>query len=160
VSWGGLFAWLPRIKSELATRGWVPSEDFDPLMAAATLVPGPSFIALAGLVGHKVRGALGSLVAMVSLMLPPTVLVAGALILLSAGLNSGPLVPITRMVTVAMAGVMVGNAWKIMRGAPVRIAGVLLLIATAIAIFTGVSVMVAVIGALLIGRWLLGGERA
>ena len=159
VSWGGLYAILPRIKAEVARREWLAAEEFDPLMAAATLVPGPSFVSLAGLIGYRTRGSIGSLVAMLALMLPPTLLVATALIFLSAGLNSGPLVPITRMVTVAMAGVLLGNAWRIARAAPLRTWGVLLLAAVGAAVLAGVSVVVAVIGALLAGRWLLGGER-
>ncbi|MGE5673738.1 MAG: chromate transporter [Mycobacterium leprae] len=161
VSWGGLYAVLPKIKAQLAEREWVSSVEFDTIMAAATLVPGPSFVSLSGLVGYKVRGAAGSLVAMISLMLPPTILVAGALIFLISGDNgTGPLAAVTRIVTIAMAGVILGNAWKIMRGAKLHWAGVLLLVGVGAAIMAGFSVMWSVIIALVIGRFLIGGAKA
>jgi chromate transporter len=160
VSWGGMYAILPRVKTEVSERGWMPAEDFGPLMAAATLVPGPSFVSMAGLIGYRTRGAVGSLVAMISLLIPPTVLVSGALIFLASGPAMGALAPAIRLVTVAMAGVLLGNAWKLMSAAPMRAMGLLLFVATGAAVLAGLSVVWTVIIALLAGRLLLGGERA
>jgi chromate transporter len=160
TAFGGLYAMLPRLQSDLEERGWVSREDFDTIMAAATLVPGPSFVALGGLVGYRLRGAVGSLVSMTALLLPSTVLVAAAITFMSQDTASGPMATITRLVTVAMGGVLLGNAWTIMRSARLRWAGLLLLLATGGAILAGVSVMGATIAALIVGRFLIGGKPA
>lgn len=157
ASWGGMYVVLPKIKSEVNRRGWVGEADFDSVMAAATLVPGPTFVSLAGLIGHRARGAAGSLVAMLALMLLPTFLVASALIFLSDDLLNGPLAPLTRMITVVMGGVVLGNAYRIMRGAPWGWRGLALLLATGAAIMAGWTVAGVVVVALFFGRWLLGG---
>lgn len=160
LSWGGFYAWLPRIKEDLDARGWVPAEEFDPIMAAAALVPGPTFVSLAGLVGYRALGLAGSLVSMLALMLPPTMLVAGALIFLSPAILSGPLGPLTRMVTLGMAGVVIGNAWNMMRSAAFRPVGLLLLLATGAGILLGLPVVWVVIAALVAGRLVMGGAEA
>lgn len=160
VSWGGMYTILPRVKAELAEKGWLTAGEFDAMMAVATLVPGPTFVALAGLIGHRIRGALGSLIAMVALMVPPAAVVAAAMMLLSERLTSGPLAPVIRMVTIAMAGVILGNAWRLAREAPFRWIGLLLAVGTAVAMFFGLPVVWIVVAAVVAGRFLLGGERA
>lgn len=156
LSWGGLYAMLPRLEADMEGRGWLSRERFAEAVAASTLVPGPSFLSLAGLTGYQLGGVSGAAVSLIALMLPPTILVVTAMLWVTPEMLAGPLAPMTRGLTVAVTGVLLGNAYKLAAKAPRRAwRGPLLLALTTGAILLGVPVPVAIFGGVLLGALLL-----
>lgn len=156
ISWGGLWAMIPKMESELLHRGWLSRERFQAAMAASTLIPGPTFLALAGLTGYQLRGAVGAAVSLLALMLPPTILVVFAMLWVKPEMLSGPLAPVTRGLTVAVIGVLLGNAYRMAAGEPRKVwRGPLILLLTTGAILAGAPVALTVVGAILLGSLLL-----
>lgn len=70
---GGLSAWVYR--EVVARKGWLKETEFLGALTLCQILPGSNVVNLAVYVGRRLRGAAGSLVAVLSLLLPPVVLV-------------------------------------------------------------------------------------
>ncbi len=161
ISWGGMYAMLPRMEEDFATHGWLTREQFQEAMAVSTLVPGPTFVSLAGLTGYGLAGASGAAISIIAVMLPPTILVTAAMLLVTPDLLSGPLAPITRSLSVAVAGVLLGNAWRMaVRARRSAWRGPLVLTLTTGAILLGLPVALTVVGGILVSALLMRGVAA
>ena len=74
--WIGLFSFggglLPWIQREIVTlRGWMKDEEFLPGVALAQILPGVNSTNLAVFVGQRLRGAPGSVVAVIGMLTGP-----------------------------------------------------------------------------------------
>ena len=74
LTFGGLSPLLPEVRRYVVdTKGWLTPVDFMQLFAVAQAAPGPNVL-IASLIGYRVAGLGGSLVALVSLCLPAAAL--------------------------------------------------------------------------------------
>lgn len=70
---GGLSAWLYR---EVVTqRDWLDDREFLSAMTLGQILPGTNVVNLAVYVGYRMRGAPGSVVAVVALLAPPMIVI-------------------------------------------------------------------------------------
>lgn len=75
-TWGGGYAMLPLIKSEVTEKKkWITPEDFIDRIAVAQSVPGAMAINTAASVGSKVSGDLGLIVAVLAAILPSLIII-------------------------------------------------------------------------------------
>lgn len=160
TTFGGMWAAARKLEAELVGRlGWLTAEEQRALMIASTLIPAPKFLSFGGLVGFRLGGWAGSLVALLALLAP------GALVVLLGaawltpevlGTASGPL---QRAVALAVVGLLLGNAFRQVSGAGVRgrrrVLGIALGAAVAVAAVGGVSLILAAGLGLAIGAVLL-----
>jgi len=73
---GGGYAMLSLIQSEVVDSGWITSQMFTDIVAISQMTPGPIGINSATYIGYVVTGSvLGSIVATVTVVLPPFLLV-------------------------------------------------------------------------------------
>lgn len=72
---GGVSGWMQR--EIVRQRGWMRDRPFVAGVALAQVVPGASAVNLAVFIGGSLRGAVGALVALVAVLLPPFVLIVG-----------------------------------------------------------------------------------
>jgi chromate transporter len=70
---GGVLAWSRRMLVE--QRGWMTAEDFNDAYALCQFLPGPNVVNLSVVFGRRIRGPLGSAVALVGLIGPPFIIV-------------------------------------------------------------------------------------
>jgi chromate transporter len=70
---GGVLAWSRRMLVE--ERRWMTPEEFNDAYALCQFLPGPNVVNLSVVFGRRIRGALGSAVALLGLMTPPFVIV-------------------------------------------------------------------------------------
>jgi chromate transporter len=109
-SWGGGTATIFVMHRELVRRGWISSAQFTLDFGLSRLVPGINLLAVAVILGYRLNGALGSIVSLLGLMLPAS-LVTLALTLGFAELTANPMggavvrgaVPVTAALTFALA---------------------------------------------------------
>ena len=74
LTFGGLSPLLPEVQRYIVgTKGWLTPTDFVHLFAVAQAAPGPNVL-IASLIGYRVAGLAGSLIALVALCLPAAVL--------------------------------------------------------------------------------------
>ncbi|MDR7541236.1 MAG: chromate transporter, partial [Armatimonadota bacterium] len=122
----------------------------------------PRFIGLAGLVGYQLRGWWGSVLAVLSLLLPSALMVLAVVVLASRGPLPPVLAWVQRSVSVAVVGVLLGNAWHLVSQPSLssrrRLAGVVLAAAVGWAVHRGVPLVAAAVVGLLAGWALLRGE--
>src|SRR5437016_10308161 len=71
---GGVLAWSRRMLVE--QRKWMTAEEFNHAYALCQFLPGPNVVNLSVVFGRRIRGALGSLVALAGLIGPPFVIVS------------------------------------------------------------------------------------
>lgn len=73
---GGGYAMLSLIENELVGSGWITSQVFTDIVAISQMTPGPIGINSATYIGYAVTGSvLGSIVATITVVLPPFILV-------------------------------------------------------------------------------------
>jgi|EndMetStandDraft_8_1072994.scaffolds.fasta_scaffold43492_1 chromate transporter len=70
---GGVLAWSRRMLVE--QRRWMTADEFNEAYALCQFLPGPNVVNLSVVFGRQIRGALGSVVALVGLIGPPFVIV-------------------------------------------------------------------------------------
>ncbi len=74
-SFGGGYAMIPLIQSEIQQHGWLTAAQFADIVAIAEMTPGPIAINSATYVGYMVAGIAGSLMATAGVTLPSLLLV-------------------------------------------------------------------------------------
>ncbi len=162
--YGGMWGGVRELERELVhRRRWLSVEELRLRLVLSTLMPSPRFIGLAGLVGFQLRGWWGSVVAVLSLLLPSSLMVLAVVMAASHRTLPAALETVQRWVSVAVVGVLLGNAWRHAAEQSTtgrrRAAGVLLSTVVAVSVHQGVPLAVAAVGGLLVGWWLLGGGR-
>lgn len=154
--WGG----VRELEQEFVQRRrWLSPEQLRVWLVLSTLMPAPRFIGLAGLVGFQLRGWWGSVMAVLSLLLPSSLMVLAVVMVASHRMLPVALETVQRWVSVAVVGVLMGNAWRhaAERSIPRqrRVVGVLLGAGVAVSVHHGVPLVLAAAGGLLVGWWLL-----
>ena len=75
-TFGGGYAMIPLIKSELITkRNWISEEEMVEILAIAEATPGPQAVNMATYLGYKRKGVLGSLFATLGVVLPSFIII-------------------------------------------------------------------------------------
>ena len=90
-AFGGGYANLPIIQSELLSRGWCTIEQFADIVAIAQMTPGPVVINTATYVGKTLAGVPGGIVATLG-FITPAVVITVAICLLSRKFAAVPLI--------------------------------------------------------------------
>jgi len=157
--WGG----ARELERELVGhRGWLSPEELRLRLVLSTLMPSPRFIGLAGLVGYQLKGWWGSVLAVLSLLLPSALMVLAVVVLATRGPLPPVLAWVQRSVSVAVVGVLLGNAWHLLSRSSLsprrRLAGVALAAVVGWAVHGGVPLIAAALAGLLVGWVLLRGE--
>lgn len=160
TTFGGMWAATDKLERDLVDRtGWMSREELRTSFVLATLIPAPRFLGLGGLVGFRVGGWAGSFLGALGLLLPASLLVVGGAVLVGPELLDGPLEPMTRAVSIAIVGVLFGNAYRQLRSEKGtrrhRQLGVGLAAAILGAVVLGAPLVVAAVVAFVLGALLL-----
>ena len=163
TTFGGMWAATGKLERDLVDRtGYVPKEQLRASFVLATLIPAPHFLGLGGLVGFRVGGWLGSFVASLGLLLPASMLVVAGAALVGPGMLAGPLGPMIRAVSIAIVGILFGNAYRQVRGEKGsrrhRQIGVALSAAILMSVVLGVPLVVSAVVGFVVGALLLRPE--
>jgi len=162
TAWGGPYAALPRVETELIRRrGWITEDELHELIAVAAIVPGPTFAVLAGLIGYRLRGAIGSAVSIVGLITPSAAVVILIATVASAEALAGPLAPLQRAVAVSVLGITVGSSWRLYSAKMARSSretlfwGSVVTVAVIASLGIGLPALGVTLGGLVVGMWLV-----
>jgi chromate transporter len=164
TTFGGMWAATQVIEAELVHRKkWLQTDDVQFLMLAANLIPAPRFLGFGGLVGYRLRGWPGGVVAVLSLVAPGGLLVLAAVAFISPDLLAGQLAPLRRALSVAVVGLLFGNAYQQLKTAKVsrgtRAIGVGLGLLVAGATVAGIPLLVTAIAGFAVGAVLIRAGR-
>jgi len=162
--YGGMWGGARELERELVDRRrWLSREDLQLRLVLSTLMPSPRFIGLAGLVGFQLRGWWGSVLAVLSLLLPSALMVLAVVSVATHTTLPREVDTVQRLVSVAVVGILVGNAWRLAADQPVRggrrLTGVLLGGAVALAVHRGLPLAAVALGGLAAGWLLFRGTR-
>jgi chromate transporter len=75
VSFGGGYAMIPLIQTEMDSHHWLNMKQFTDMIAVSAMAPGPIASNTATIVGYKLDGLLGATVACVGVTLPSLLLI-------------------------------------------------------------------------------------
>jgi chromate transporter len=164
TSFGGMWGAMKQLEDQLVDRKrWLDAPHLQSLMVAATVIPAPKFLSFGGLTGFHLRGWSGSLVAILALVAPGALMVLAGAMLLNPAVLGAPLVPIQRAVSIAVVGLLLGNAWHQIRGAKIagrkKLTGIALAVAVAGASIAGVPLLLAALAGFAIGALLLRADK-
>ncbi|WP_040204092.1 chromate transporter [Neobacillus jeddahensis] len=76
VSFGGGYAMIPLIETEVTKYGWMTAEKLTNVIAIAGMSPGPIATNSAILIGYSTAGIMGAIVSAIGMLLPSMILVA------------------------------------------------------------------------------------
>ena len=160
TTFGGMWAATDKLERDLVDRtGWLSREELRASFVLATLIPAPRFLGLGGLVGHRVGGWLGAFLGSLGLLLPASLLVLTGAVLVGPELLDGPLEPMTRALSIAIVGVLLGNAYRKVSGENgtrrQRRTGVLLAASILLSVVLGVPLVLAAVAGVVLGALLL-----
>lgn len=158
---GGMLAGTQKLEQELVHRtGWLTEEELQAMIITATLIPSPKFIGLAGQVGYRLNGWKGSVVSVLALLLPGSLMVLLAAMLLTPDLLAGPLHPLQRAVGVAVVGLLFGNAYLQLQSAKFKgrdkAVGFIIALAVTAVSMAGVPLLIAATAGFAAGMYLIG----
>ena len=163
TTFGGMWAATEKLERDLVERtGWMTKEELRASFVLATLIPAPRFLGLGGLVGFRVNGWLGAFFGSLGLILPASLLVLACTALVGPELLSGALAPLTRAVSIAIVGVLFGNAYRQVRGEKgsrtSRQIGIALTAGIFASVVLGVPLMLSAVAGFVLGALLLRPE--
>ena len=163
TTFGGMWAATDKLERGLVDRtGWLAKEELRASFVLATLIPAPRFLGLGGLVGFRVGGWPGAFLGSLGLILPASLLVLAGAVLVGPELLAGPLGPMTRAVSIAIVGVLFGNAYRQVRsekgGRRHRQVGVTLSTGIFGSVVLGVPLVVSAVAGFVVGALLLRPE--
>lgn len=75
ITFGGGIAMLPIIKRVAIRHQWIVESDWDEVVTLSQLAPGAIAVNCANLIGYRVKGRLGSVVAMLGMVIPPMIII-------------------------------------------------------------------------------------
>ena len=70
-AFGGGYAMIPLIQSEILGQGWLSAQEFANIVAVSQMTPGPIAINAATFVGYRICGLGGATVATLGVIIPP-----------------------------------------------------------------------------------------
>ena len=160
TTFGGMWAATRKLEKDLVDKaGYLTADELRTSFLLATLIPSPKFLSLGGLVGFRVGGWVGSLAAVTSLLLPPSVLIVAAAFVLSPDLLDGPLAPLTRSISIAVVGLLFANALMQLKGSRLRrrqrVVGTVLSLTLFGSIAAGVPLIAGAVGGFVLGALLI-----
>ncbi len=159
---GGGYAMLSLIQSEVVASGWISDQTFTDIVAISQMTPGPIGINSATYIGYVVSGSVwGSLVATLAVVLPPFVLVLAAGHLLARHRNSavvqGVFTGLRPVVVglIAAAALLLCNSENFGTLASERcITCTICAVSLALSLFTRIHPIVVIVASGLAGLWL------
>ncbi|MEP6572482.1 MAG: chromate efflux transporter [Gemmatimonadota bacterium] len=152
IGFGGPAAHLALMEEEaIRRRGWVSQEEFVDLLGLTNLIPGPNSTEMAMHLGHRRAGAAGLVVAGLAFILPAVVITAG-LAWLYVRYGARPeVIPFTAGIRPALVAVVITATWRLgkvaSKGWNLVVIGTLVLVSS----LAGVSEILALLGAGLLG---------
>lgn len=164
TTFGGMWAATRKLEANLVDRRrWLTTEEQQALMVASTLIPAPKFLSFGGLVGFRLRGWAGSLIALLALLAPGALVVLLGAMLLSPEVIGPAIVPLQRAVGVAIVGLLLGNAFRQVVGSKAkgrgRAVGIGLGTGVAVMTMAGISMFIAAVLGLVLGALLLSSKE-
>jgi chromate transporter len=152
VAIGGINAILPEVhRVVVEVEGWMSSAEFAELFALAQLAPGPNAMVIA-LIGWKVAGIAGALVATVAICGPSSLLCYSALHWWDRLRASPRRAIVARALAPVAIGLILASGYTLARGADrTVVAGALTLAAACALAFTRINPVWVLAGAALIG---------
>ncbi len=160
TTFGGMWAATEKLERDLVDRtGWLPKEELRASFVLATLIPAPRFLGLGGLVGFRVGAWPGAFLGTLGLILPASLLVVVAAVLVGPDLLAGPLGPMTRAISIAIVGVLFASAYRQVRAEKGsqrhRRLGVTLTMAIFGSVVIGVPLVISAVAGFVVGALLL-----
>jgi len=75
ITFGGGIAMLPLIKRIAIRHQWIVESEWEEVITLSQLAPGAIAVNCANLIGYRVKGRLGSVIAMLGMVIPPMLII-------------------------------------------------------------------------------------
>ena len=75
ITFGGGIAMLPIIKNIAVRHQWIKESEWEEVVTLSQLAPGAIAVNCANFIGYRVKGRIGSVIAMLGMVIPPMVII-------------------------------------------------------------------------------------
>jgi chromate transporter len=75
ITFGGGIAMLPIIKNIAVLHQWIKESEWEEVVTLSQLAPGAIAVNCANFIGYRVKGRIGSVIAMLGMVIPPMVII-------------------------------------------------------------------------------------
>lgn len=75
ITFGGGIAMLPIIKNIAVRHQWIKESEWEEVVTLSQLAPGAIAVNCANFIGYRVKGRIGSVIAMIGMVIPPMVII-------------------------------------------------------------------------------------
>jgi chromate transporter len=75
ITFGGGIAMLPIIKNMAVRHQWIKESEWEEVVTLSQLAPGAIAVNCANFIGYRVKGRIGSVIAMLGMVIPPMVII-------------------------------------------------------------------------------------
>ena len=75
ITFGGGIAMLPIIKNMAVRHQWIKESEWEEVVTLSQLAPGAIAVNCANFIGYRVKGRIGSVIAMIGMVIPPMVII-------------------------------------------------------------------------------------
>jgi chromate transporter len=114
LSWGGGAATLAMLHQEFCEREpLLTHEEFEVFFSLSRMVPGMNLLSLSLLIGHRLRGFWGGVLALTALTIPSFAIIVAASLLLRGRELHGPAAGAVHALGPAAAGLLIHTGWKL-----------------------------------------------
>lgn len=113
IGFGGVAGWVRQIVVE--ERGFLDEREFAEWLGFASVLPGANTVNLAVMLGDRYKGASGALAALLGLLLAPIIILIGVVSLFDRFGNLPDVSNALGGAAAATAGLVIGNAYKMIR---------------------------------------------
>lgn len=138
LTFGGGFAVVALIEREVVVnRKWMSTEDVADLLAVAQSVPGAVAVNFATLIGYRMAGVIGAIIALLGILLPTSAIVISLSVLFLLWKDNPKIVAALTGIQPAIVALIVYAAYRIGKTAAVDKTAVLLIIVTVAVLYFG-----------------------
>lgn len=139
-TFGGGFAVITLIEREVVgNRKWMSTKDVADLLAVAQSVPGAVAVNFATLIGYRMGGVIGAIIALLGILLPTSSIVIGLAVLFLLWKDNPKIVAALAGIQPAIVAMIAYAAYKLGKTAAVDKTAVLLIIVTVAVLYFGHS---------------------
>lgn len=150
-TFGGGYAMIPLIENEIVDKkAWIKSEDMIDMIAVSESIPGSIAINFSTLIGYRLYGIVGAIVAILGVVLP-SFLIITIIAALSSNFYDNPIIKAAFLgVRCAVVGLIIKSAGKIIKSTGNSLISKIIIVGTIILIlFTNVhAIFVILLGGL------------
>ncbi|WP_322107771.1 chromate transporter [Candidatus Azobacteroides pseudotrichonymphae] len=154
LQWGGGYAMLPLIHKEVVEqKQWISQSDFVDMIALSQSIPGIWTVNIATFTGHKMKGIMGSIIAVMGATLPSFVIILIIAKFFQYYQNNLFVIKIFKAIRPAIIALIVVSVFTTAKTVKINLKTVVIPITVTALTYLGISPIYVILLTIIVGLW-------